>query len=349
MKKMAKGLSLLLAIAMLSLVALSPLPAQKALAEGDVYEFTVWRAKNNYSMKYEFTGEDLISKYVMDKFGIKINYEGPTGDWRTAYSVMLASADMPECIRDLGTGSEYMQTIKLGYLLPLDGWIEQYDGYRSTYSQRQIDMMKVDGASYTLVNWGHYDGTISGGNAGWAVNDAIYESLGSPKLETMDDLYAYLTAVKEAELLANNQPVIPLQSSTQGTYVGILPLLYVAQGAGRSGNYISKLCYDDAEGKLNFVMEDEALLNALIYANKLYSEGLVNTDFFVETKDQITEKLMMGRAAVYADTALINVLGGTMSSLSSVDDESVHYTVIEPIVAEGVAQADVYTDAQSSL
>lgn len=35
------------------------------------------------------------------------------------------------------------------------------------------------------------------GNGGYAVNNKIYKELGSPKLETFDDLYAYLKLVKE--------------------------------------------------------------------------------------------------------------------------------------------------------
>lgn len=35
------------------------------------------------------------------------------------------------------------------------------------------------------------------GNGGYAINNKIYKDLGSPKLETFDDLYSYLKLVKE--------------------------------------------------------------------------------------------------------------------------------------------------------
>lgn len=313
----------------------------------ELEEFTVWFAKSNYAMEYEFSGEDQISKWIMDNKHVKLNFEGATGDWRQVYALMLSSDDLPDCIRGLGTGNEYMQTINLGKLVPLDEYMEKYDGYTSTFSQRQIDIMKVDGKSYTMMNWGHYDGTISGGNGGWGYNDQIYEQLGSPSLTTLDELYDYLVKVKESGITANGQPVIPLQSSTHTETLGSLQMIYCAYGEGRTPSDLSRMAIE-RDGKLVFVMEDEKLLDTLIFMNKLYNEGLINQDCFVEKNDQVDEKIMTGRVAVYADGAFITRLGGCMSKIKSSGDLSVTYSVIEPVAAEGISQADIFTDGQLS-
>lgn len=311
-------------------------------------EFTVWFAKSNYASKYEFNGEDQISRWIMDNKHVKINFEGATGDWRQVYALMLSSDDLPDCIRGLGTGNEYLQTIKLGKLVPLDDYMQKYDGYTSTYSQNQIDIMKVDGKSYTMINWGHYDGTISGGNGGWGYNDQIYEQLGSPKLTTLDELYDYLVKVKESGITANGQPVIPLQSSTHTEILGSLAMVYSAFGEGRTGSNLSRMTIEQ-DGALAMVMEDEKLLDTLLFMNKLYREGLINQDCFVEKNDQVDEKIMSGRVAVYSDAAFITRLGGCMTKIKSSGDLSITYSVIEPIAAEGVDQQDVYTDSQMSI
>lgn len=329
----------------------SAVSAAKENASSDseqIEEFTVWFAKNNYAAKYEFNGEDQLSKWIMDNKHVKINFEGATGDWRQVYALMLSSDDLPDCIRGLGTGSEYLQTIKLGKLVPLDEYMEKYDGYTSIYSQNQIDIMKVDGKSYTMINWGHYDGTISGGNGGWGYNDQIYEQLGSPKLTTLDELYDYLVQVKNSGITANGQPVIPLQSSTHTEILGSLAMVWSAYGEGRSSSELSRMTID-RDGDFRFVMEDDKLLEALLFMNKLYREELINQDCFVEKNDQVDEKIMSGRVAVYGDAAFITRLGGCMSKIMGSGDLSTTYTVMEPIAAAGIDQADVYTDNQMSI
>lgn len=316
--------------------------------EPELEEFTVWIAKNNYATKYEFNGSDQISDWVMKNKHVKVNFEGATGDWRQIYSLMLSSNDLPDCIRGLGTGNEYLQTIKMGKLVPLDEYMGKYDGYTSTYSQEQIDLMKVDGVSYTMMNWGHYIGTISGGNGGWGYNDQIYEEMGRPKLTTTEELYDYLVAVKNSGLTANGQSIIPLQSSTHSGILGSMAMIWSGFGEGRSHVELSRMV-TDRDGEFIFVMEDEKLLETLLFMNKLYREELINQDCFVEKDDQIDEKIMAGRVAVYGDASFISLMGKSMSKIVSSGDLSTSYTVIEPIGAKEVNPADIFTDNQMSI
>ena len=78
----------------------------------------------------------------------------------------------------------------------------------------------------------------------------------------------------------NGQPVIPFQSSTHTEILGSLAMVWSAFGEGRSNSELTRMTIDRG-GEFRFVMEDEKLLDALLFMNKLYREELINKDCFL--------------------------------------------------------------------
>ena len=85
--------------------------------------------------------------------------------------------------------------VKQDMLVPLDEYIEKYPNLKEWAGESTLNMLRAeDGKLYGFPNW--YTSQPNG-NTGYVVNEKIYKELGSPKLETTDDLYAYLKQVKE--------------------------------------------------------------------------------------------------------------------------------------------------------
>ncbi|MCJ8010121.1 extracellular solute-binding protein, partial [Lederbergia wuyishanensis] len=164
-------------------------------------------------------------------------------------------------------------------LVPLDEYIDKYPNIKEWVGESTLNMLRAeDGHVYAIPNW--YT-TQPNGNTGYVVNDKIYKELGSPKLETTDDLYAYLKQVKE-----KYPDVIPFEAG-QGDG---LDVIYSAFGEVHPNLFMSNHFVPDGD-KLSSIFTDPVFRDAMVYMNKLYRERLLDQDTLTQTLDQVKEKV----------------------------------------------------------
>lgn len=313
-----------------------------------VYDFSVpyhmvfywnysWKTVNK---KFEDT---VIGQEIKEITNTVIEIQNPTGNENEKLNLMIASDSLPDVIM-MDRNEAYKKLIDLDKLVPLDDYFEKYPGYITQVDPATLNYAKVNDRSYSLLNWSTTPNHPTG-NGGWFVNGKIYEEMGRPALNTLDDLYEYLTAVREKGYKVNGKDVIPMQFDAGNFQQGIYQLYFSFGGIGTVSS--EDMCYVDG-GQLKFFMQDPRWEQAMVFANRLFNEGLMNSDYYVETSQQMNDKRDTGRLAVYASPNAVNEARDGMMAWQKQDPEG-SYVMIEPPAGGGFDQTKIANATYKTL
>ena len=306
-----------------------------AVVEQEAYSFVYYRNYEWVNVSFIW-GDDMISSILEDKFNISVTLAKPDIDPDQKMGIMIASGDLPD-VMQVERDAIYRQLINLDMLIPLDGFIDNGSHYSQIVEQGTRDLARVDGVTYGLLNFPvTSDHAVS--NNGFAINKKIWEQLGSPKLDTTDDLFDYLMAVKAANITVDGQSVIPLQFFPGDWMVNLMTNSF---GVNSLEGVVP------IDGHLSLYLNDPRTVDAFVFMNKLWNNGLVNSDYFIEKSEQVMEKLTTGRVAVYGGNN-ITIPAFNEARLTMIEnDPGNDYLVIPPPAAAGVGH--VYNNIGSTM
>lgn len=301
----------------------------------DVYSFSFY-VHYDWAGPIDPWGQDEQTKWIMSNKHIKPVGVSSGGAAEAKLNTMIASNSLPDVIQmDRGMGVEKLRAA--GALVPLDDYLAKYPNIMEQVGKETIDMLRSsDGKLYQIPNWAT---KTPNGNSGWMINKKIYEELGSPKLETFDDLHAYLSLVKEKK-----PDIVPLEIDNEGTGFGIIysgfkedtPPVLVGHSAYAEGN------------ELKPILSDPAYREAMAYTRKLFSEKLISQDALTQKQDQRDVKLKTGRVAVFVGGDTANVGEGADHELK-IKDKNSGYTAIWPIYKAGLDKNKIMNNGWNSL
>ncbi|MDF2721714.1 MAG: transporter substrate-binding protein, partial [Paenibacillus sp.] len=186
-----------------------------------------------------------------------------------------------------------------------------------------------DGKLYQFPNWHTSTPT---GNGGYSINKKKVEELGSPPLETFDDLYRYLLQVKE-----RYPDVVPFETSIMGQGVDLLysgfagdhPTLFVSQMAVPAGD------------KLTSIFADPVYKETMQFASKLYREKLIAQDTLMQSLEHVRDKVTSGKVAVMAAYNVTDLTRrGNLTQQASAS--GVGYKLIWPLRRDEVDKSKVW-------
>lgn len=285
-------------------------------------------------------GEDETTKWVQENKQITITEVPNGGNNAQKLNTMIASGDMPDIIwGERGTDVERLR--EAGLLVPLDDYIDRYPNLKKWLDPKAMNMLRSpDGKLYQFPNW--YTNRPNG-NAGWVVNKKIYTELGSPKLETTDDLYAYLKQVKE-----KYPNVVPFETDLASEGHG-LDQIYSAFKEDNLG--FTRFSAVPEGENMKSIYKDEAYRESVVYAAKLFREGLMTQDAMTQTRDQVDEKLLNGRVAVYASAnpTVYAMAADTELRKQDPGNPDLGYFMIWPIHKEGLDKNKIYPGTYNQL
>lgn len=253
------------------------------------YAFTVYYNYTGWSKSW---GQDAASKYMSDKFNVEVNWTAPDSDPTAKLNLMVASDDLPEVIV-MDRGPDLKKIAQAGKLQDLEQFM--YDGcsFAEDVPEATRELLKIDGVLYGIPNWPRTQAT--GGNYQWIINTAAYEAVGSPSLETFEDLHQYALAVKEANLTSfSGQSVFPFWcTNTDNGYYVWWPFYRALGGRLPQDTY-----WTQDDGVFQYGLENELVVEALRMANQWYREGLFTAEVFTDSADQFLEKISNARPAL---------------------------------------------------
>jgi putative aldouronate transport system substrate-binding protein len=297
------------------------------------------------ALKY---GDQPQTKWIIDNLKVNINPIQSSGAAAQKLNTMIAANELPDVIViDRGKDVERLQ--QAGKLVALDPFLEKYPEFVKTVGEKTLNLLRSsDGKLYQIPNW-YINNEKGNGNAAYIIEKKIYKELGSPKLETWDDLEAYLKLVK-----AKYKDVVPFDAGEirDGADLQTIGMLYSGAANDRTGAMLSPgsgLVFGVPDGdKLISVYKDPAFLDTAVFANKLFKQGLTSQDIFTQTRDQILEKLKKGKIAVFGAYDSM-VIGAEANNLLKAADPEDGYMPIWPVHKAGVDKDKVYPGGYSTL
>ncbi|OAB36929.1 ABC transporter substrate-binding protein [Paenibacillus macquariensis subsp. defensor] len=299
-------------------------------------DISLFGAYDWYTMKPKW-GSDEVTKFVQDTKKVTITEIPNGGNAVQKLNTMIASGELPDVIWG-ERGPDVERLREAGMLVPLDDYIEKYPNLKKWLDPLALNMLRSpDGKIYQFPNW--YTNRPNG-NAGWVVNKKIYAELGSPKLETTDDLYSYLKLVKE-----KFPDVVPFESDLAKEGQGIDQIF----SAFKEDNLSFTRYFAVPEGdKMTSIYKDQGFRESVVYAAKLFREKLMTQDAMTQTRDQVQEKLNNGKVAVYASTNPTTFAMEAHSALAKVDPDAGYFMVM-PIHKEGLDVNKIYPGTYNKL
>ncbi|RED65291.1 ABC-type glycerol-3-phosphate transport system substrate-binding protein [Cohnella phaseoli] len=313
----------------------APVHESSAFVFGETpVEFSFYGNYDWYTMQP--WGEDPATQWIKENKKVNVIPVPAQGASVQKFNTMVASKDLPDVMfMDRGPLVEKLR--QAGKLVPLDDYLDKYPNLKKYAGEETLNMLRSDdGKLYQFPNW--YTSTPMG-NGGYMINKTIYKELGSPRLETFDDLYAYLKLVKE-----KFPDVIPFDIGygTQG-----ISILYSGFGEDHTAAYTS-YGFVPSGDKLTSLFANPAFKETITFASTLFREKLITQDALTQTRDQVVEKLNTGKVAVYAsyDTA---DLGSQATVELKKNDPNAGYTMIWPLRKEGVDPNKVYPNNYDSI
>ncbi|MDT9725743.1 extracellular solute-binding protein [Xylanibacillus composti] len=316
-------------------------PIHRSADADEPFRFGETPLQFSYYIHYDFWqtpewGASPNSKWVQDNLNITVNPIRSGGIAEQTLTNMLATNQLPDAIM-LDQGLIVERLRKAGLLVPLDPYLDKYPNLKRLAGEDTLNRLRSgDGKLYQFPNW--YTKTPRG-NSGWMINTKIYQELGSPPLETYQDLYTYLELVR-----SQYADVVPLSF---GRITTDLDILFAGFGEDMPISYARMKAYPDGD-QLKSILENEAWVESMLFASKLFRENLLDQEVLTQTSYQVKEKLNTGKIAVFASINAANEGREAHHAWRSIDPQG-GYEMIWPLHKEGVDKNKVFSNDYNTL
>ena len=301
MKKMKR-----LAALVLALVMVSGLLTGCGSKEKDYITLTIYSQLANYSGEMQ----GWFAQILKDKFGVKVNLI-PDGDG--VFDTRMEAGDLGDIVVWGSDDKDYLQAVSAGLLYDWeeDNLVQEYGPYIWENMQDALNKNKVVsaqkdkdgnviGEANTIYGFGHNVASSSESHEAffytWDIRWDLYQQLGHPEVNDLDDLMDVLVDMKEICPTADNgKPTyaMSLWPDWDGNYVMYVKAMATAYygydefGFGhynvRTGEYYDALS------------PDSPYLEMLAWFNELYRNGLLDPDSMTQTYDHMIEKVQNGQ------------------------------------------------------
>ena len=301
MKKMKR-----LAALVLALVMVSGLLTGCGSKEKDYITLTIYSQLANYSGEMQ----GWFAQILKDKFGVKVNLI-PDGDG--VFDTRMEAGDLGDIVVWGSDDKDYLQAVSAGLLYDWeeDNLVQEYGPYIWENMQDALNKNKVVsaqkdkdgnviGEAKSIYGFGHNVASSSESHEAffytWDIRWDLYQQLGHPEVNDLDDLMDVLVDMKEICPTADNgKPTyaMSLWPDWDGNYVMYVKAMATAYygydefGFGhynvRTGEYYDALS------------PDSPYLEMLAWFNELYRNGLLDPDSMTQTYDNMIEKVQNGQ------------------------------------------------------
>ncbi|GAA3409592.1 extracellular solute-binding protein [Paenibacillus hodogayensis] len=224
--------------------------------------------------------QDPVNQYMKEKTGYEVKYDMLPVENADEKLNLLMNGKEPYDIMKLSK-TQFEKLAAAGALEPLDDLIAKYGkNMQQVISQNSWNGTKINGKTYAIPEAG----------SGFAVNSAIVvrqdwlDELGIKAPNTLDEFYTMLKTLKE------KKNVIPFTGGKDpivqeiGTVFGMRTITSPWKESG---------------GKVTHLVEDPAAKEYLAYMKKLYTEGLIDSEWAINQQNKLIEKFTGGKSAMF--------------------------------------------------
>lgn len=299
MKKTLRALVSLLLAAMLLL------PCLPVLAEEEPVVITVTGYCTNPTNVDNF----LYHKYLEEKFNVDLQCNFFSQDaWETQLTLMLADDSLPDLMLNVNmTKANADRYGQEGFLLDLTQYLDQMPHYAAKLEEDSA--LAAFSKDETGAIYGFYKtrGNLCSREVAMAyINNEWLKNVNMEYPTTTEELYQVLKAFKEQDANGNGDPndEIPL-SFTMDKYSGTRGEFSLRNSFGIYG-YQNNYQLQVTDGKVWLADITENWKAYVTYMNRLYSEGLLDPDCFIQTNDEYLAKCRNGQVGYLASWSTLD-------------------------------------------
>lgn len=292
MKKMKRIVALLLTFVMVSGL-LTGCGGKK-----DYITLTVYSQLANYSGEMK----GWFAQILKDQFGVVINLIPETGG---VLDTRMEAGDLGDIVVWGSDGKDYLEAVEAGLLYDWeeDNLVQEYGPYIWENMQDALNKNKEvsspDGTGDTIYGFGHGVASSSESHDAffytWDIRWDLYEQLGHPEVNDLDDLMDLLIAMKEICPTDDNgkaayaMSLWPDWDGNMVMYVKAMATCYYGYDEFGFGHYnVETGEYYDA------LADGSPYLEMLAWFNELYRNGLLDPDSMTQTYDEMIAKVQNG-------------------------------------------------------
>ena len=273
--------------------------------------------------------QDAVGQKIIEETGVTINaeYDISSGGGNDKIALMAASGDYPDLIFPKGNLSKLVDA---GAMIDMTDLIEEHAPNLKKLYEGQMDRLKYsneDPAIYAIPTNAGVGQTYFDAGGGFNLQHKVVKELGYPEIKTLEDfenaLREYYAKHPTTE---DGQPTIPLTLSADGWRIMITVTnpAFAATGAPDDGEYyINPETY---EAMLHYKRPEEK--EYFRWLNKMYNEGLLDKDSFIQKDDQYKAKIASGRVLGLIDQGwAYGDAENALKSAGKFDETYGHYPV----------------------
>lgn len=250
-----------------------------------------------------FYSPNYVTDWIEEKTNVKLNfvYDLDGDDAKTKLNLIMTE---PESIPDIllathWTKSELMSYGSQGLLLPLNEYLEECPNWNTLNEKcptRKADITMADGQIYCYGDANECFHCMYQ-NRMWIYKPWV-DKLNDGKMpETTDELYEFLKKVKTEDPNGNGKAdEIPMTGfiggwATDPTVWMTNAFLQCNKPLSNTNPTVGAGLVVSEDGKIEYQVMKEEYRDALAYMNKLYEEGLLDSQTFTQDNTQFTAAL----------------------------------------------------------
>ena len=277
----------------------------------DTVTLTVFSQVANYS------GEQVgwFADIMLEKFNVKLNI---VPDVNGMYDTRAAVGNLGDIVIFGNNGDQYKNAVKQGWLLDWeeDDLLNEYGSYIKENMTEALEANReISGNDGHLYGFGN-DVAMESGDPGdffysWDIRWDLYDRLGQPQINDLDDLFELLMDMKELEPYDDNgDPTYAL--SMWPDWDGSM-MMYAKSMASCYYGYdeVGLGLYDPMTGDFHSALEEDGpYITMLAFLNRLMRNGLIDPDSMSQQYVDMTEKVASGGVFMsvfdYAGSSIYN-------------------------------------------
>ena len=275
---------------------------------------------------YSYTDNLPVWAKLEEETGVKIDWRvTPSSDYDSVIQTQLAAGvDLADFI-DVPDGAP-MKYVNDGLIVPVTEQLEKYGYYTNQFYEANPYVKPfvtgTDGEIYFFTS--DTAGSYLTDPECWMIRQDWMDKFDLDMPETLDDWYNVWKTFLDKDANGNGErDEIPFQIGAKGNLTKAFGDVY-----GLNLNNESTGWLVDGNGKVQYGYAQPELKEFLAWANKCYSEGLVNQDFSNTTGDATAKQ--MGQGLVGSSRALISYIPVNNKLLESSNIEGKYVAVPTP-------------------
>lgn len=239
--------------------------------------------------------QDDVGKVITEKTGVTLEaeFDISSGGGQDKISLMAASGDYPDLIYAKG---ELSKLVDAGAIIDLTDLIEKYAPNIKKIMSENMNRMKYsleDPSIYSIPTNIGVDQQYFDAINGFQVQHRVLKELGYPEIRTIHDFENVLREYAAKHPTTDGQPTIPLTLNADGWKMLITVTNQANNTTGGMNDGEYHVDPETYEAQLHYKRPIER--EYFRWLNKLYNDGLLDKDSFVQKDDQYQAKIASGR------------------------------------------------------